>query len=54
MVSLDSQSDPTYVGGRYDYDGPAVKEVTIEFADPSLRFALDNVTYFRPFGRARR
>ena len=50
-IFLDTTPDPTFSGGRYDYDGPAVKTVTIEFNVANTRFALDNVYYFRPPGQ---
>jgi hypothetical protein len=42
---LNATRDPTFVGGRFEYDGPAVTEVTIQFSTVT-RFATDNVTYF--------
>ena len=51
QVPLDITNDPGFVGGRYDYDGPAIKTVTIQFNATSPRFALDNVSYFSPPGR---
>jgi len=36
--------DPSFVGGRFDYDGPAVTEVTIRFSN-ATRFVIDNLTY---------
>jgi hypothetical protein len=51
---LDPTPDPLFVGGRFQYQGPAVKTVTISFRTPPLtRFAIDNVTYFRPPGQSR-
>ncbi|GAB1539312.1 hypothetical protein NUACC21_19780 [Scytonema sp. NUACC21] len=47
-VQLTTTNDPFFVGGRYDYDGPAVKSVSISFSNSGGRFALDNVSYFRP------
>ena len=41
---LNATRDPLFVGGRFEYDGPAVTEVTIQFSSPT-RFALDNLTY---------
>ena len=41
---LNATRDPTFVGGRFDYDGPAVTEVTIRFS-ALTRFVVDNVTY---------
>ena len=53
-VFLTTTSDPTFVGGRFDYKGPAVRTVTIHFSTgPFTRFALDNVTYFRPPGQTK-
>jgi hypothetical protein len=49
-VALTTTSDPYFVGGRFDYNGPAVKSATIRFSDTFTRFAIDNVTYFRPPG----
>ena len=52
-VSLTETRDPLFVGGRFDYSGPAVLTVTIHFASgPFSRFAVDNVTYFRPPGQS--
>jgi hypothetical protein len=52
---LDPTPDPNFVGGRFDYEGPAVKTVTIAFRTPPVtRFAIDNVTYFRPPGQSNR
>jgi len=49
---LDPTNDPLFVGGQFNYEGPAVKTVTISFTTPPLtRFAIDNVTYFRPPGQ---
>lgn len=54
-VLLDATSDPNFVGGRFDYNGPAVKTLTIQFSSGSfVRFAVDNVTYFLPPGRRHR
>ena len=50
-IFLDTTPDPNFSGGRYDYNGPAVKTVTIEFNVAGTRFALDNVYYFRPPGQ---
>jgi len=50
-IFLDTTPDPFFTGGRYDYDGPAVKTVTIEFNPTGTRMALDNVSYFRPPGQ---
>lgn len=52
-VPLTTTADPYFVGGRYDYDGPAVKTVTIQFSGPYTRFVLDNLTYFRPRGQSK-
>jgi len=51
-VALDLTADPEYVGGRYDYAGPAVRSVTLRFADDARRFAIDDVRYDRPKGRS--
>ena len=51
QVPLDITNDPGFVGGRYDYDGPAVKTVTIQFNATFPRFAVDNVSHFRPPGQ---
>jgi hypothetical protein len=53
-VAVDTTNDPLFVGGRYDYDGPAVKTVTIHHSGSFSRFALDNVTYFRPPGQIKK
>jgi hypothetical protein len=53
-VPLTATSDPAFVGGRFDYEGPAVATVTIHFSSgPFARFALDNVTYFVPPGQTK-
>jgi hypothetical protein len=53
-IALTTTNDPGFVGGRYDYAGPAVKTVTIRFsAGPYTRFAVDNVNYFRPPGQSK-
>jgi hypothetical protein len=53
-VPLTTTSDPSFVGGRFEYNGPAVKTVTIHFSSgPFARFALDNVSYFRPPGQSK-
>lgn len=44
-LTLTETRDPTFVGGRFEYEGPAVSEVTIRFTSPATRFAIDNVTY---------
>ena len=56
---LDLTLDPEFVGGRFDYEGPAVKTVTIAFhAIPSpfqgTAFVIDNVTYSRPRGQSKK
>ena len=53
-VTLTTTNDPGFVGARFDYDGPAVKTVTISFNNIGGRFAVDNVTYFRPPGQAKK
>lgn len=50
-IFLDTTPDPYWTGGRYDYNGPAVKTVTIYFNTLGARFAFDNAYYFRPKGR---
>jgi hypothetical protein len=45
-LALDTTRDPNFVGGRFDYEGPAVRAVTIRFSGASARFVIDNVTYF--------
>lgn len=45
---LTATRDPNFVGGRFDYDGASVRIVTIRLNNPAPRFAVDNVTYFRP------
>jgi hypothetical protein len=53
-VPLTLTQDPMFVGGRFDYSGPAVKSVTIRFSGGGYtRFAVDNVSYFRPPGQAK-
>jgi hypothetical protein len=42
---LNATRDPTFAGGRFEYDGPAITEVTIQFSTVT-RFVVDNVTYF--------
>ena len=54
---LDTTNDPEFVGGRFDYSGPAVRTVSIRFNVPMpifFRFAIDNVTYFRPPGQVKK
>ena len=51
-VALDVTADPDFVGGRYDYAGPAVRAVTLRFAADARRFAIDDVRYDRPKGRS--
>ena len=59
-VPLITTNDPFFVGGRYDYHGPAVKTVTISFRNgapsPGIpgRFVIDNVSYFRPPGQSKK
>ncbi len=54
---LEPTPDPSAVGGRFEYEGPAVKTATISFqaigASRSPLFAIDNTTYFRPPGKAK-
>lgn len=54
-IILEPTPDPTFLGGRFEYEGPAVKTVTISFraigASVSPLFAIDNTTYFRPPGK---
>jgi hypothetical protein len=45
---LTTTADPTFVGGRFDYDGPAVQSATIRFSGAFLRFVIDGVTYRLP------
>jgi hypothetical protein len=45
---LTTTSDPNFVGGRFDYNGPAVTSVTIRFSGAFARFVLDGVTYKLP------
>lgn len=52
QVALALTNDPQYVGGRYDYAGPAVRAVTLRFAGDARRFAIDDVRYDRPKGRS--
>jgi len=52
QVQLDLTNDPGFVGGRYEYNGPAVKTITLQF-DSVNRFSVDNVTYFRPPGKVK-
>jgi hypothetical protein len=53
-VYLTETNDPQFVGGRFNYKGPAVKTVTIHFSSgPFTRFALDNVTYSLSPGQAK-
>jgi hypothetical protein len=52
-ISLSTTADPFFVGGRFDYRGPAVKTVTISFSNVGGRFAIDNTTYFRPPGQSK-
>jgi hypothetical protein len=53
-IDLTTTNDPGFVGGHFNYDGPAVKTATISFpAGPYTRFAVDNVSYFRPPGQAK-
>ena len=51
-VALALTNDPQYVGGRYDYAGPAVRAVTLRFSGDARRFAIDDVRYERPKGRS--
>lgn len=53
-VTLTTTNDPMFVGARFDYDGPAVKTVTVSFSNIGGRFAVDNVAYFRPPGAAKK
>ncbi len=52
-VNLTTTNDPGFVGARFDYDGPAVKTTTISFSNIGGRFAVDNVTHFRPPGQVK-
>jgi hypothetical protein len=47
-LELTTTSDPTFVGGRFDYHGPAIQSATISFSGPFARFVLDGVTYHLP------
>jgi len=54
-VFLTMTKDPNFVGSRFDYSGPAVRTVTIQFGSgPFNRFAIDNVIYFRPKGQLKK
>lgn len=50
-VTLSTAPDPSFVGGRFTYEGPVIKTATIQFTGATTgqfnRFALDNMTYFR-------
>lgn len=50
-LSLTTTNDPDFLGGHFTYRGPAVKSVTIQFPGDFSRFALDNLSYFRPPGQ---
>jgi hypothetical protein len=52
-VDLVLLPDPSFRGGRYDYEGAAVKTATIRFTGGN-RMALDNLTYFRPPGKVKK
>jgi hypothetical protein len=55
VVSLNATNDPSFVGGRFNYAGPAVSRFSVEFAGAGAlfpRFAIDNLTYFRPPGQS--
>jgi hypothetical protein len=45
VVPANAEPDPAFVGGRFNYRGPAISRVTVSFAG-SERFAIDNLTYF--------
>ena len=49
VVAANAEPDPFFVGGRFNYTGPAISRVTVQFAAAGAppRFALDNLTYFR-------
>jgi matrixin len=47
-LSLTTTSDPNFVGGRFDYAGPAVTAATIRFSGAFARFVVDGVTYQLP------
>jgi hypothetical protein len=47
-LTLTTTGDPVVVGGRFDYNGPAVTSATIRFSGPFLRFVLDGMTYQLP------
>ena len=55
-LTLDNDVDPDFIGGRFEYEGPAVRTATIRIAGQAdgRPVALDNVTYARPGGRSRR
>ena len=44
-LSLTTTSDPNFVGGRFDYNGPAVASASIRFSGAFARFVLDGTTY---------
>jgi hypothetical protein len=50
VVLLSPEPDPAFLGGRFNYSGAAISRVTVQFGGES-RFALDNLTYFRPPGQ---
>ena len=54
-VDLITTNDPLFVGAGFVYDGPAVKTVAISFpvGGGFARFAVDNVSYFRPPGQTK-
>lgn len=45
-VDLETTFDPSFLGGYYYYDGPAVKTLSISFSNINGRFAVDNLEYF--------
>ncbi len=50
-VFLDTSVAPTFSGARYDYQGPAVRSVSIRISEEfSFPVAIDNITYFRSPG----
>ena len=49
-IVLANTLDPVFVGGRFEYSGPAVLTATITFSTVS-RFAIDNIEFFRPPGQ---
>ena len=46
-VAMDTIPEVSWSEGWFEYEGPAVKTITVAFQGPFMRFALDNFSFHR-------